>query len=55
MRPEDALETGLSGSIPAEKSLDYGILELRFHTGPFFLLDKNNTCENMWRSMTDWN
>lgn len=36
MRPQDALEPGLSGSIPAELSLDYGISKLRFHAGPFF-------------------
>lgn len=36
LNPQDALEPGLSGSILAELSLDYGISELRFHTGPFF-------------------
>lgn len=36
LSPQDALEPGLSGSILAEMSLDYGIPELRFHAGPFF-------------------
>jgi len=35
MRTQDAFEPGLSGSVPAELSLDYGISELRFHAGPF--------------------
>lgn len=36
LSPQDALEPGLSGSILGEMNLDYGISELRFHTGPFF-------------------
>lgn len=55
LNPQDALEPGLSGSILAELSLDYGISELSSTLGPIFLLDKNNTLEGyLWRSMNGW-